>query len=307
MNAIRTKMTGFDWFLLVFLSLLWGASFIFTEVALRELPPLSIVTIRVGLAALILNAVILIKRQELMLPGRAWKECLIMAVLGNVLPFTLLVWGQLYITASLSAILNATMPFFTVILAHYITQDEKARAHRFLGVLIGLGGAVVIIGPSVIGELGMHAWGELAGVAAAISYAFAAIYARRFGKRRLPSLSVAAGQMSGATLLLLPAALLIETPWLLPMPGVDTWLALLAYGAFSTALAFVIYYHMIATVGATNISLVTFMIPVSSIALGIIFLGEMLEIHQLIGMILIGAGLLAIDGRLINRVFPHFS
>lgn len=298
--GINRSMGPLEWAMLLALSVLWGGSFFFTALAVRELPPLIIVTLRVGLAALLLLAVNRFLGVALPRDRRIWAAFLGMGLLNNAVPFCLIVWGQTHIASGLAAILNATTPLATVVVAHLLTPDEKMTGNRLAGVLVGLLGVVVMLGPSLLGGLGTNLLAQLACLAAALSYACAGVYGRRFQRMGVPPLTTATGQVTASTLLLLPVALAVDQPWTLAAPSLVTWGAVLGIAALSTALAYVLYFRILATAGATNLLLVTFLIPVSAILLGALVLGERLAALQLIGMALIAAGLAAIDGRLLR-------
>jgi drug/metabolite transporter (DMT)-like permease len=271
----RLAMSATDWLLLVTLSVLWGGSFFFAKLAVLELPPLTVALGRVAIAAAILVT--------------------LMGLLNNAIPFGLIFWGQTHIPSGLAAILNATTPLFTVLVAHAATADEKLTPARLAGVAAGLAGVIVMIGPDMLRELGADVLGQLACLLAAVSYAFAGVYARRF--RTEPALRVAAGQLVASSVLLAPVVILLDRPWTLPSPSATAIAALLALAALSTAIAYLIYFRILARAGATNVLLVTFLIPVSAILLGTLVLGEQLAPRHLVGMIAIALGLAAIDGR----------
>jgi drug/metabolite transporter (DMT)-like permease len=295
MTRIRLTMSATDWILLVTLSILWGGSFFFTKLVVMVLPPLTVALARVVLAAAML--VVLARATGVALPDRlsAWRPYLVMGLLNNAIPFALIFWGQTHIPSGLAAILNATTPLFTVLVAHWATADEKLTTARLAGVAAGLAGVVVMIGPDLLRDIGGHVLGQFAVLLAAVSYAFAGVYGRRF--RGEPPLRVAAGQLVASSMLLAPVAILLDRPWTLPPPGMATIAALVALAALSTALAYLIYFRILARAGATNVLLVTFLIPVSAILLGTLVLGEQLEPRHLVGMAAIGIGLAAIDGR----------
>jgi drug/metabolite transporter (DMT)-like permease len=280
----------------VVLSVLWGGSFFFAKIAVGALPPLSIVLGRVMIAAVALHLLVIATGQRM--PGdlRLWRDFLVMGLLNNAIPFSLIFWGQQEIASGLASILNATTPLFTVLVAHALTRDEKATLAKLSGVALGILGVALMIGLDLASGLGSHLASELAVLAAALSYAFAGVFGRRFRGR--PPLVVAAGQLTGSSALILPLALLVDRPWALPMPGAGTWAALLGLALLSTALAYVIFFRILARAGATNLLLVTFLIPVSALLLGGTFLAESIGLHQLLGMLLIGTGLAVIDGRL---------
>ncbi len=288
-----------EWLLLVTLSVLWGGSFFFVEIALKDLPPLTIVLSRVSFAAIALTAFVFLSGKRMPVTPDVWSKFLLMGALNNLIPFSLIVWGQTHIDSSLAAILNATTPVFAVIMAHFLTQDERLTPNRFTGVLLGLGGVVVLIGPEALQGLSLNSLGQVAILGAACSYACAGIYGHRF--KTLPPVIAAAGMLTGTTIMMLPPVLLLEQPWNLS-PSALTWGAVLGLSLFSTAIAYLIYFRILAVAGATNLLLVTFLIPVSALALGVFVLGEQLQWTEFVGMILIFAGLAAIDGRLISRI-----
>ena len=293
--AIKRRMGLAEWLLLVALSVLWGGSFFFAEVALAELPPFTVVLARVSLAAVALVAMVLASRQPVPRSLRLGGAFVVMGALNNLIPFSLIVWGQTAIASGLAATLNATTPLFTVVLAHLLTRDERMTPGRLCGVALGLIGVALMIGLATLQGLGAAVTAQLACLAAALSYALAGIFGRRF--RGVPPLITAAGQISASTLLVLPLALLVDRPWTLAPPGASVWGALIGLALLSTALAYVIYFRILAVAGATNLLLVTFLIPVSALVLGIGILGERLAPGHLAGMALIALGLAAIDGR----------
>lgn len=296
--AIQKQMDASEWGMLVALSLLWGGSFFFIGIAVKELPPVTIVTLRVSLAATALLIVCRIMGLHLPRQWAVWRAFFGMGLLNNIIPFCLIVWGQTHIASGLASILNATTPLFTVIVAHFLTADEKMTGNKLAGVLIGFAGVATMIGPAAFGGAISGLWGQVAILGAAISYSFAGIFGRRFKAMGVPPLMTATGQISSSTLMLIPAALLIDKPWTLAMPSLGTWGALIGIALLSTALAYLIFFRILATAGATNLALVTFLIPVSAILLGSLILGEQLEIKHFAGMAMIAAGLAAIDGRL---------
>ncbi|TSH93104.1 EamA family transporter [Verticiella sediminum] len=294
-------MSAKEWSLLCGLSLLWGASFFFTGVAVQELPPLTIVLLRVGLGALTLYAVLRASGGTLPGDARAWRDLAVLGVINSALPFTLIVWGQTQIPSGLASILNATTPLFGVLAAHLCTQDERITSNRLAGVVIGFAGVALMVGAGALRGGDAPVAGQLAILGAACSYAIAGVYARRLRRYGLAPMVAATGQIACATLILLPLALLVERPWQYAMPGAATWFAVAGSAVLSTALAYVIYFRLIATAGATNILLVTFLVPVSAILLGWLVLGERLEPRHFLGMALIAGGLAALDGRLLRR------
>lgn len=297
-NDMSTKQMGMaEWGMLFVLSILWGGSFLFNGIAVKELPPFTIVTLRVGLAAAAL--LLLVRIMGLRMP-RGWSIWITffgMGLLNNVIPFSLIVWGQTQIASGLASILNATTPLFTVIVAHFLTTDEKMTGNRLTGVLVGFVGVAIMIGPAALSGSVGSVLAPLAVLGAAMSYAFASIFGRRFRSMGLPPMIPAAGQVTSSTIMLLPVTLLGDHPWSLAMPSAATWGAILGIALLSSALAYLLFFRILATAGATNLSLVTFLIPVSAILLGTLVLGERLEPKHFAGMALIALGLAAIDGR----------
>ena len=300
-SAATPVMGGREWAMLLALAVLWGGSFFFNGVAVRELPSFTLVWLRVACAAVTLLVVLRLLGHRMPMQGRVWLAFFGMGLLNNVLPFVLIVWGQHRIASGLASILNATTPLFTVLVAHMLTPDEKLTPLKGAGVILGFAGAAVMIGPDALGGLGDGVLAQFACLAAAVSYAFAGIFGRRFKRMGIAPLATAAGQVSASTVLLLPIMLLVDRPWTLAMPHATTWAAVLGVGLLSTALAYVLYFRILAAAGATNLLLVTFLIPVSAILPGALVLGEVLLPRHFLGMTLIGAGLAAIDGRLFHR------
>ena len=287
-----------EWVLLLALSMLWGGSFFFTEIALAELPPLTLVLGRVGFAALALLALAIVGGHGDSLRKAPWGALAVMGLLNNLLPFCLIVWGQTAVSGGLASILNATTPLFTILLAHWLTADERLGGNRVAGILCGVVGVAVMMGMGLLSGLGDSLWAQGAILAAACSYACAGIYGRRFSG--LPPITAACGQVIASSLMLLPLALLIDRPWTLPMPSPTVWGAIIGLALLCTALAYTIYFRILAAAGATNLLLVTLLIPVSAIAMGALFLGEQLQTHQIVGALLIGLALLLIDGRVLR-------
>lgn len=284
-----------EWFLLISLSALWGGSFFFAELALEDFGPLTVVLGRVALAAMALWAVVLVMDIAIPRSPATWLAFFCMGALNNMIPFSLIVWAQTEITGSLASILNATTPLFALIVAHVLTADEKLTGSRLTGVAIGFAGAVIIIGPEALAGAGRGVVAQVAVLLAAISYSFAGVFGRRF--RGISPAAIAAGQVTCSSLLIAPFALLIEKPWTISSPTVTAVGALVAVAVFSTALAYILYFRILATAGVTNLLLVTFLIPVSAILLGIPLLGETLSRGDVAGMLFIAAGLAVIDGR----------
>jgi drug/metabolite transporter (DMT)-like permease len=302
--AIHTRMTATEWALLVSLSVLWGGSFLFVGVAVRELPPLAIVVARVVLAAAALLIVMRLVGARLPRGRKIWAAFFGMGVLNNAIPFTLIVWGQSHIASGVASILNATTPLFTVIVAHLFTADEPMTARKLAGVVAGFVGVAVMIGGAALSSLGVAVLAQLAMLAAALAYAFAGVYGRRFKAMGVEPVATAASMLTASSLMLAPVMLVVDRPWTLPAPSAAAVAALVGLALFSTSLGYILYFRLLATAGATNLLLVTFLIPVSAILLGTTLLGERLAPRHFLGMALIGCGLAAIDGRIVEALRP---
>jgi len=289
------RMSAFDWLLLTALSVLWGGSFFFNKLALAQWPPLPVLLVRVGLAALALLLVVRLAGLSMAVGKRIWLAFFGMGVLNNLIPFSLFLWGQQQIASGLASILNAMTPIFAVLVMHAF-GGERATGRKIAGIVAGFAGVAILIGPDALSGLGLNLLAQLACIAATVSYAFSGLYGRRF--RELPPLVTAAGQLSASTLMTLPIVLLLNPPWTLPVPTGQTVLALVGLALISTALAYVIFFRIMRSAGPSNVMLVTFLIPVSAIMLGVGLLGEALLPRHFAGMAAIFAGLALIDGRL---------
>lgn len=287
------------WGMLLALSLLWGGSFLFIRVAVAEIPTLTVVSARVAIAALVLLVVARATGVAMPRGRRAWRDHLVMGLLNNIVPFVLIVWGQRTIGAGLASILNATTPIFGVIVAHLFTADDKATPLKAAGVAVAFAGVAVLVGVDALTGLGDHLLAELACLGAALSYGFSGLWSRRFRGR--PPIATAAGQLTCSSLVLAPAVLLLDPPWQHAAPGGTAIAAVVALALLSTAVAYILFFRLTTAVGPTNTMFVTFLIPPSAILLGWVFLGERLATQHLAGVLLIGAGLATIDGRLFRR------
>jgi drug/metabolite transporter (DMT)-like permease len=299
---IHPRMSPLDWSMLLALSILWGGSFFFVGVAVKALPPFTIVLLRVAIAAAALQLVLRATGKAMPWDRKTWLAFFGMGLLNNAIPFSLIVWGQTHIASGLASILNATTPLFTVLVAHVLTADERLSRGRIVGVLLGLAGVIALIGPQALTGLGKDVMAQFAILGAAISYAFAGIFGRRFKRMGVPPLATAAGQVTASSALLFPVALIVDRPWTLSVPELPVWAAILGVALLATALAYILFFRILASAGAVNLMLVTFLIPVSAILLGSAFLGETLATMDFAGMALIGMGLAAIDGRLAVRL-----
>jgi drug/metabolite transporter (DMT)-like permease len=290
-------MRAIDWLLLAFLSVLWGATFFFIAVANPEVPPFTLVLARVGIAALVLVPFVFVLGHRLPDSVAGWQPFVVQAIVNNVIPFTLMVYGQQRIASGLAAVLNATTPLFTLIIARLFAGDALT-ASKLAGVLLGVAGVGVLVGPEALSSNASSVIGMLCVLGAALSYGVSALWMRRL--RHIPPLVSSAAQLTCSTAMLLPMALVIDRFWLLPIPGAPALLAVLGLAVFSTALAYIVFFRISATAGPGNVMLVTLLIPVTATALGVLVLGERLTGNQVAGALVIASGLVVIDGRLMR-------
>lgn len=299
------SMKLFEWTMLITLSLLWGGSFFFNSVAVQEIPVLTVVFGRVSIAAMVLFLFLKITKTPFPVTKSVLIAFLFMGFANNLVPFSLIVAGQTQIGSGLAAVLNATTPLFTAVVAHSFTQDKSERLtpQRIMGVFLGILGVAMMVGPDIgnIGLTGPDVVGQFAILGAALSYGVAAVFGRRFSKMGISPMATATGQVSGTTILMLPLVLMIDKPWefLGSVSAPAIW-SVIGLAVLCTAIAYILYFRLIASAGATNASLVTLVIPLSAILLGVAFLGETLEFSMIVGMTCIGGGLLVIDGRLLK-------
>jgi drug/metabolite transporter (DMT)-like permease len=293
------SMTGRDWLILGILSLLWGGSFLFGRVAVAEWPPLTIVFCRVAGGAVILAIVARAMGVAFPTDRGLWGSFIVLALLSNVIPFSLIVFGQQQVGAGLASILNATTPLFALLVTHFMTEDEKLTPLRLSGVVCGFLGVTIMLGPSVVTGLSGPLLAQAAILTAALSYGWAVWYGRRL--KKVNPIQAALGQLTAAALLTLPLMLFADRPWRLPPLSWPAIGSLVGLATLSTALAYVLYFRLLARVGAGNSSLVTFLIPPSALLMGILFLNESLTLWQVVGMASIGLGLSLVDGRLFRR------
>jgi drug/metabolite transporter (DMT)-like permease len=293
-------MKSRHWILLVCLGAIWGGSFIFAKVAVAEIPPLTLVFFRVASACGVLWVILWVQGTLRQFPVKMALSFLMMGLLNNVIPFSLLFAGQTAIGAGLASILNATTPVFTVLVAGVVFQQETLSVHKIAGILFGVAGVATMLSGSLSGLVTDPLWAQLSCLGAACSYAFAATFAKRF--RMLPPLVSATGQLSGSTAIMLPVAFLASGTWSFSDPSLTAWLNVLALGVFATAMAYLIYFRLLAEAGATNASLVTLLVPASALFFGWLLLGENLSPIQLAGFAVLLCGLIVLDGRLFARL-----
>jgi len=301
MQDSRT-MGVLDWGLLFVLSMLWGGSFFFSKIALKEVGPLTIVLARGVIATLALYVYLRAARQAIPTATDQWTAFFGMGLLNNLIPFSLIVWGQTQITSGLASILTATTPIFSIVVAHFFTEDEPITPNKIAGIVLGLLGVGVLMAGVTDTSRSQPILALIACLAGALSYGAAGVFGRRFSRMRIAPAVGAFGQIAATTIMVVPTMLVLgEFPRTL-VPSGPTIMSLLSLGVFSTALAYIMFFRILAVSGAVNSSLVTLLIPVSAIVLGSLFLGERLTYNQFAGMALISLGLLLIDGRLVDAL-----
>ncbi|WP_189501814.1 MULTISPECIES: DMT family transporter [unclassified Mesorhizobium] len=295
----RGPMALKDWAQLLLLGAIWGGSFFFARIAVAELHPLVLVLFRVAIAASALQLYLGLRGPSFRLAFPHAGLFLLLALANNVIPFSLIFAGQTELGAGVASVLNATTPFWTLILANALTSDEKLSWNKLAGIVLGIAGTAVMIGPGLLAGLGGPVWAKFALIGASLSYAVALMIARRF--RGVPSPVIATGQLTASTIIMIPVVLIAYGPAGLLAASPPVWAAVLALALLSTAFAYILYFNLVASAGATNASLVTLIVPASAILLGFLFLGERLQLFEMGGMVLIALGLVTIDGRMFGR------
>lgn len=301
MEKISHQVMGpIEWAMLIVLSAIWGGSFFFFAVIIKELPVFTIVFFRVFLATVALWLYVLISRQALPNFQPIWHNFFLMGFFNNVIPFSLIVWGEQRVAPGLAAVLNATTPFFAVIVAHLTTQNEKLTWNRFAGALVGLIGVAALVGFDAIKNLGVDLWFQLAIVLASVSYGISTIFGRRMVG--IPPLVTAASQTAASSLMLLPLMLMLDHPFSLAMPSFKVIVYLVALALLCTAIAYLIFFNIVKRAGMTNVTLVTLLVPISAMVLGAMLLNEQISARHFLGMAVIGIGLALIDGRIPRKM-----
>ena len=296
MNSASTTASVKDWIMIAALAFIWGGSFLFGRILMLEWPPFTVVFFRVGIAALSLWIFLAFTGRKFPFDGKLLWAILIMGILNNVIPFSLILVGQREIGSGLASVVNAMTPIWTLIIANFFTVDEKFNKNKILGIIFGFTGVAVLIGNDLIQGLTASAWAQVAVLGATISYGFAGVFGKRF--KPYDPIVISTGQLSASTLVMLPIMFLLESPTTISAPDTEMLVSLLGLAVVCTAYAYVLFFRILASAGATNVSLVTFLVPVSAIILGAIWLGEVLTIGNLTGMALILLGLIIVDGRL---------
>ena len=298
----KTNMGLTEWALLILLGVIWGGSFLFARIAVLEVPPMTLVLLRVAIAALALNIwLIATSVSEIEHKRRLWLNFAGMGILNNIIPFALIFYGQKEIGAGLAAIVNAMTPIWTLLIAHQFTEDERLSANKLIGTAMGFLGVAILIGGPALAGLSASMIAQLAVLGATISYGFAGVFGKRFAG--IPPVETARGQLTASTLIMLPVAAFADQFWTLPFPSAAAVWSIILLALLCTAFAYILFFAILTRAGAVNLSLVTLIVPVSAIISGALVLGETLSAQQVFGTLIILGGLVVIDGRL----FSHFK
>jgi drug/metabolite transporter (DMT)-like permease len=293
------RMSAADWGIIMLLSLLWGGAFFMIELGLRGFPPNTLVFLRMALAVPPMLLILKVMGHRLPSDAKSWRQLFILGAINAAFPFILFFWGQTRIDSGLASILNATTPLWGVVTAHFLTSDDKATPARIIGVLLGLAGIIVMVGTDALGGISGSVLAQIACLAATLLYALAAVYGRTLSQSTMTPLVVATGQVITAAIIMLPVMLVIDQPWSLSAAPWDAWAGAIGLAIPCTAIAYVFYFRLIDSAGASNAMLVAFIMPIIAVILGVVALGETVELKEAAGAVLIALGLVAIDGRLI--------
>ncbi|MEM9499754.1 MAG: DMT family transporter [Pseudomonadota bacterium] len=285
--------------MLLSLAAVWGGSFFFGKVALSEVPPLTITLHRVIWAVPVLALVVRFRGLSIPRTPRIWCAYLVMGALNNAIPFSLIFWGQTQIDSGLASILNATTAMFAAVVAGVLLKDERLTPKKIAGAALGILGVAFVMGPSSLTEFNPSNLAQLAILGATLSYAFAGVWGRTALSGQ-PPLVNALGMLIGSTVLMIPIVLVMDGPPDFAL-SLDVWAALLGMAALSTALAYVLYFAILARAGAANLLLVTLLVPPFAIGLGATFLNERMEPNAWVGFAVIALGFAVTDGRLFAR------
>jgi drug/metabolite transporter (DMT)-like permease len=290
------KTMALDLALLLLLASLWGASYTLIKIGVATIPPISFIAARTLIAGGILFAILRLRGLKLPSDGATWKRFMFQACLNSVFPFTMIAWAEQTVDAGLATILNSTSPIFTFLLTVFLTQHEPATARKLFGVVMGIVGICLIVGVEALNGLGRDLWAQLAIVMATVSYACAAIFGRGF--KGLDSMIPAAGSLICGATILLPLSLLVDRPWTLA-PSLPSIWALVGLSVFSTALAFVIYFRLLHTLGSVGTTSQAYLRVPIGVGIAILFLGETPTPTMLAGLVcvIIGVAAMTIPSR----------
>jgi len=272
------------WLVFVLLGAIWSSSFMWIKIAVQEIGPITLVAFRVLFGLLFGIAVILIQRAQLPHSFKEWSPLLLLGITNVAIPFFLISWGEQSIDSAVAAILDATVPLFTILIAHYLLHDDKMTAPKVLGLLMGFAGVVILMSKDLGASLG-SVLGQLAVIVASAFYAGSAVYARKTTEDT-PGILRSAGPLVSATAVMWLATFLVESPVEIPQLGI-TWIALLFLGILGSGVAFIMAYYLIHEIGPTRTSMVTYLFPLGGVILGVAFLNEALSWQLLVGATLI--------------------
>ena len=298
--ADPTQMSIKTWALLILLAAIWGGSFLFGRIAVLEVPVFTLVMLRVAIAAICLWLFIVVTGRKIELSWWLITNVAILGLINNAMPFSFIAYGQTEIGSGLASLVNAMTPIWTLLIANWMTSDEKISTAKSVGILFGFCGVAVLMGGDIWLGLTASALAQFSVLLATVCYGFSSVFGKRF--KQVDPMLIAACQLTAATLYMTPIAFAIDAPLSLAMPSQIAILSIIALGILCTAIAYVMFFKILREAGAVNVSLVTFLVPVSAIILGMIVLNEKLTVYQIGGMILIAAGLVILDGRLIAKV-----
>jgi len=288
--------------MITLLALIWGGSFLFGRILMLEWPPFTVVFLRVALAATSLWIFLFATGRRFPLAGPLIGAVMIMGVINNVIPFSLILIGQKEIGSGLASVVNAMTPIWTLIIANQFTSDEKFTKNKIIGIALGFLGVAILIGGDLLQGLTASAWAQVAILGATISYGFAGVFGKRF--KGTDPIVISTGQLTASSLIMFPVMITTEGFFDISQPTAELMISTIGLAVLCTAYAYVLYFRILSSAGATNVSLVTFLVPVSAIILGVIWLGEVLTSGNIAGMIMIVLGLICVDGRLLKRFLP---
>ncbi len=280
--------------LLVLLASLWGPSFLFIKIAVVEISPLQLATLRIGIAAVLINLFLLSKGQRLTTNLKFWKHVFVAGFFAHTLPFILINWGEQYIDSALASILNGLTPLSTVVLAHIMISNEKLTTQKLVGVLLGFIGLIVLVLPNIFSGLEATQAGIIAVTIGAISYGVALVYSKKYLKNT-PSMHAPSAQLLGASIYLIPLSLMMESPTNLLSVSWQAIGSVAVLAIFGTAIAFIVYYKVLERTSASYVSLVTYLMPIYGVILGVIYMNELISLEMIIGMVLILIGIMVVN------------
>ncbi len=295
-SAMAARPTARDWMLFGLISFFWGSSYLFIKIGVETMPPLTLIAGRLFFGTLVLGAALLIVRSPLPRQRSVYAKLVFMACVNIVIPFSLITWGEQYIDSSLAAILQATTPLFTIVIASLALAEEAITLNRLVGLILGFGGVVVLFSHGLSAGSGSSSLqGEIALVLSSLSYAIGGVFVR-VNMRGLHPTVPAFFQVSIALLITAGLALLIESPVQLPDTPTELF-AVLWLGVFGSSLAYLIYFRLVHVMGPTRISLITYVMPIVGIVLGLVVLDETIDLNTIVGTAIILAGVGLVNSR----------